>query len=54
MVMLLGIDIIFAAVLYILMAPGKMQKLMAMPFIIVFVFALVYFNVFSRIFGGFI
>lgn len=52
--LVLGIDIIFAAVLYILMAPGKMQKLMAMPFIIVFVFALVYFNVFSRIFGGFI
>lgn len=49
-----GLDIIFAVILYILMAPGKMQKLMALPFIIVFVFALVYFNVFSRIFGGFI
>lgn len=49
-----GLDIIFAVILYILMAPGKMQKLMALPFIIVFVFALVYFNVFSRMFGGFI
>lgn len=48
------LDIAFAVVLYILLAPGKYQKLMALPFIIVFTFALVYFDAFSRIFGGWI
>lgn len=50
----LGFDIICAVILYILLAPGKNQKLMALPFIIVFTFALVYFDVFSKILGGFI
>lgn len=50
----LGFDIVCAIILYILLAPGKNQKLMAMPFIIVFTFALVYFDLFSRIFGGWI
>jgi len=48
------LDIVFAVVLYVLLAPGKNQKLMALPFIIVFTFALVYFDAFSRIFGGWI
>ena len=48
------LDIVFAVVLYILLAPGRNQKLMALPFIIVFTFALVYFDVFSQIFGGWI
>lgn len=50
----LGFDIVCAVLLYLLLAPGKNQKLMALPFIIVFTFALVYFDVFSRIFGGWI
>lgn len=50
----LGFDIVCAIILYILLAPGKNQKLMAMPFIIVFTFALIYFDLFSRIFGGWI
>lgn len=50
----LGFDIVCAVLLYILLAPSKNQKLMAMPFIIVFTFALVYFDLFSRIFGGWI
>lgn len=50
----LALDIVFAIVLYILLAPGKYQKLMALPFIIVIVFALVYFNVLSSVFGGWI
>lgn len=51
---LLMLDIIFAVILYIIMAPGKMQKLMALPIIIVFTFALVYFDVLSGLLGGFI
>lgn len=47
-------DIVCAVILYLVLAPGKMQKLMALPFIIIFTFALVYFGVFSRIFGGWI
>lgn len=50
----LAFDVVCAVVLYILLAPGKYQKLMALPFIIIFTFALVYFGVFSRIFGGWI
>lgn len=50
----LGFDIVCAVLLYILLAPSKNQKLMAMPFIIVFTFALVYFDLFSRISGGWI
>ena len=50
----LAFDIVCAVVLYIVMARGKMQKLMALPFIIVFTFALVYFHVLSSILGGWI
>lgn len=50
----LGFDIVCAAALYVLLAPSKNQKLMALPFIIAFTFALVYFDVFSKILGGFI
>ena len=50
----LGFDIVCAIILYILLAPGKNQKLMALPFIMAFTFALVYFDVFSKIFGGWI
>ena len=50
----LGFDIVCAVALYLLLAPGKNQKLMALPFIIAFTFALVYFDVFSNIFGGWI
>ena len=50
----LGFDIVCAIRLYILLAPGKNQKLMALPFIMAFTFALVYFDVFSKIFGGWI
>lgn len=47
-------DIVCAVILYLVLAPGKNQKLMALPFIIVFTFALVYFDVFSRFLGGWI
>lgn len=47
-------DMICAIVLYILLCNGKVQRLMALPFMIIFVFALVYFNAFARIFGGWI
>ncbi len=47
-------DIIFAIILYILLCNGKVQRLMALPFIIIFVVALVYFDAFTRIFGGWI
>lgn len=50
----LALDVIFAVILFILLAPGRYQKLMALPFIIIFSFALVYFHVFSWIFGGWI
>ena len=50
----LAFDVVCAVLLYILLAPGKYQKLMALPFIIIFTFALVYFGVFSKIFGGWI
>jgi len=50
----LAFDLVCAVVLYIIMAPGKLQKLMALPIIIIFTFALVYFDVLSGIFGGFI
>lgn len=49
-----SLDIAFAIVLYILLAPGKYQKLMALPFIIVIVFALVYFNVLQGAFSRWI
>lgn len=47
-------DIIFAVILYVVLCNGKVQRLMALPFIIIFVFALVYFNAFATIFGGWI
>lgn len=50
----LAFDIVCAVILYIVLAPGKYQKLMALPFIIIFTFALVYFGVLSRFFGGWI
>ncbi len=50
----LGFDIVCAVLLYILLAPSKNQKLMMLPYIIVFTFGLVYFGVFTRIFGGWI
>lgn len=50
----LAFDIVCAVILYVIMAPGKMQKLMTLPFIIVFTFALVYFHVLSGILGGWI
>lgn len=52
--MSLAFDIICAVILYILLCNGKVQRLMALPFIIIFVVALVYFNAFARIFGGWI
>lgn len=50
----LGFDIVCAIVLYLLLAPTKNQKLMALPYIILFTFALVYFGLFYKIFGGWI
>ena len=50
----LAFDIICAIVLYVLLCNGKVQRLMALPFIIVFVVALVYFDAFAKIFGGWI
>jgi len=50
----LAFDVVCAVILLILLAPGKYQKLMALPFIIIFTFALVYFSVFGWIFGGWI
>ena len=47
-------DVICAVILYLLLCNGKVQRLMALPCIIIFVFALVYFNAFGRIFGGWI
>lgn len=50
----LAFDIVCAIILYILLAQGKNKKLMAIPFILVFTFALAYFNVFSKLLGGWI
>ena len=50
----LALDIVCAIILYILLCNGKVQRLMALPFIIIFVIALVYFDAFTRIFGGWI
>lgn len=47
-------DLVCAVILYVVLCKGKTQRLMALPFIIVFVFALIYFNAFSTIFGGWI
>lgn len=47
-------NVIAAIILYVLLCNGKVQRLMALPVIIIFVFALVYFGVFSWIFGGWI
>lgn len=52
--LLLIFDIAAVIVLLILFAPGKYKKLMALPFVIVFTFALVYFNVLSGFFGAWI
>ena len=52
--MSLAFDILCAIVLYILLCRGKVQRLMALPFIIIFVIALVYFDAFAKIFGGWI
>ncbi len=48
------LDVVCGVILYVLMAGGKVQKLMVLPFVIVFTFALVYFDVLSQIFGGWI
>ena len=50
----LAFDIIFAIILYLLLCNGKVQRLMALPFIIIFVVALVYFDAFAKIFGGWV
>jgi len=52
--MSLAFDIICAIALYLILCRGKVQRLMALPFIIVFVVALVYFDAFAKIFGGWI
>ncbi|MGF6375422.1 putative membrane protein [Clostridiales Family XIII bacterium PM5-7] len=50
----LAFDIICAIILYILLLDGKIKKLMAIPFILVFTIALVYFNLFPKLLGGWI
>lgn len=52
--MSLEFDIICAVALYLILCRSKVQRLMALPFIIVFVVALVYFDAFAKIFGGWI
>lgn len=52
--MSLAFDIICAVALYLILCRSKVQRLMALPFIIVFVVALVYFDAFAKIFGGWI
>lgn len=47
-------DVCAALILLILFAPGKYKKLMVLPFVLIFTFALAYFHVFSNIFGGWI
>ena len=47
-------DIAAVILLLVLFAPGRYKKLMAFPFVIVFTFALVYFNVLSGFFGAWI
>ncbi|MBR5315948.1 MAG: hypothetical protein IKU44_04070 [Firmicutes bacterium] len=47
-------DVVCAVILYLLLCNGKLQRLMALPCIIVLVVALVYFDAFGRIFGGWI
>lgn len=48
------LDIICAVILYAVLCKGKTQRLMALPFILILVFALIYFDAFTTIFGGWI
>ena len=48
------LELILAAALYLVLARGKDRRLMGLPFVIIFSFALIYFDAFNRIFGGWI
>ena len=47
-------ELILACVLYLILARGRDKRLMGLPFVIVFACALIYFDAFNRIFGGWI
>lgn len=44
-------DAVCAVALYIILLSGKMKRLMALPFILIFTVALVYFDILSRVLG---
>lgn len=48
------LELILACVLYLILAKGRDKRLMGLPFVIIFSFVLIYFDVFNRIFGGWI
>lgn len=48
----LGFDIVAAVVLYILLLKGRDRKLMAIPFILIMVALIIYFDPITRILGG--
>lgn len=50
----LAFDVVLGVGLFFVLLKGREKKLMAFPFIIIFVFALVYFDAFSKLFGGWI
>jgi len=52
--MVLGFDILCAIILFIILPHGMGRKLYAIPSMMVFLFALVYFDVYSKLIGGFI
>lgn len=49
--MALGMDIVFAVILYILLLKTNEKRLMAIPFILVFSFLMIYFQIFSKVMG---
>lgn len=48
------LDLIMACVLYLLLVRSRDKRLMGLPFVIIFSFALIFFDAFNRIFGGWI
>lgn len=50
----LAFDVVLAATLFFILLRGRERKLMAIPFVLVFTFACVYFDIFSKLFGGWI
>ncbi len=50
----LAFDVVLAVALFFILLRGRERKLMAIPFVLAFTFAGVYFDIFSKLFGGWI